>query len=355
MKLQPGDPVPWFVARCTSNEKYTFDSVGGRIVVLCFFGSAAHPGAAAVLSAFLARREAFDDASACFFGVSVDAEDERQARVKEQLPGYRWFWDFDGAVSRAYGALEKDAYHPFTVVLDRRLRVLRAVPFVADPAVHVESVMALVREHAVPDAARLAPVLVVPRIFEPALCRRLIEHYEEHGGGESGVMRERAGMTVGEYDHGFKRRRDQAIVDDALRELCVGRIRRRLVPEIKRAFSFEATRIERHIVACYDSAVRGFFRAHRDNLTKGTAHRRFAVTLNLNTGEYEGGGLRFPEYGDGAYVAEAGGAVVFGCTMLHEAMPVTAGRRYAYLPFLYDDAAAKIREENQRFLAGDRA
>jgi hypothetical protein len=30
---------------------------------------------------------------------------------------------------------------------------------------------------------------------------------------------------------------------------------------------------------------------------------------------------------------------------------VTAGKRFAFLPFLYDDAAAKIRLENQEFLA----
>jgi hypothetical protein len=29
---------------------------------------------------------------------------------------------------------------------------------------------------------------------------------------------------------------------------------------------------------------------------------------------------------------------------------VTRGRRYAFLAFLYDDAAAKLREENARFL-----
>jgi hypothetical protein len=29
---------------------------------------------------------------------------------------------------------------------------------------------------------------------------------------------------------------------------------------------------------------------------------------------------------------------------------VTRGRRYAFLPFLYDDQAARIREENNRFL-----
>jgi predicted 2-oxoglutarate/Fe(II)-dependent dioxygenase YbiX len=42
--------------------------------------------------------------------------------------------------------------------------------------------------------------------------------------------------------------------------------------------------------------------------------------------------------------------VVFSCSLLHEATPVTRGKRYVYLPFLYDEAAVKIREENQRFV-----
>lgn len=75
--------------------------------------------------------------------------------------------------------------------------------------------------------------------------------------------------------------------------------------------------------------------------------------MNLNTGEYDGGKLRFPEFGRQVYEAPAGGAVVFSCSLLHEATPVTAGRRYAYLPFLYDDDAAKIREANLQFVQID--
>jgi len=111
------------------------------------------------------------------------------------------------------------------------------------------------------------------------------------------------------------------------------------------------TRMERYIVACYDASVGGYFQPHRDNTTKGTAHRRFAVTINLNTEDYAGGALMFPEYGRTVYRPPTGGAVVFSCTLLHQALPVTKGRRYAFLPFLYDDAAAKIREANNAFLA----
>jgi predicted 2-oxoglutarate/Fe(II)-dependent dioxygenase YbiX len=151
-------------------------------------------------------------------------------------------------------------------------------------------------------------------------------------------------------DHGHKRRRDQEIEDAELRRICMVAIHDRLVPEIQKAFQFRATRMERHIVACYDAADNGHFRAHRDNTTKGTAHRRFAVSLFLNTGEYDGRFLSFPEFGRQLYSAPVGGAVVFGCSLLHQATPVTRGRRYMFLPFLYDDAAARIRAENRRYL-----
>ena len=44
---------------------------------------------------------------------------------------------------------------------------------------------------------------------------------------------------------------------------------------------------------------------------------------------------------------------MFSCSLLHEATPVTKGKRYAFLPFLYDDAAAKIREANRQFISGE--
>ena len=44
--------------------------------------------------------------------------------------------------------------------------------------------------------------------------------------------------------------------------------------------------------------------------------------------------------------------MVFSFSLLHAVSSVTAGRRYAFLPFLYDEAAAKIREANAAKLAG---
>jgi len=42
--------------------------------------------------------------------------------------------------------------------------------------------------------------------------------------------------------------------------------------------------------------------------------------------------------------------VVFSCSLLHEVVPMIRGRRFAFLPFLYDDAAAELRDANLKFL-----
>jgi len=115
---------------------------------------------------------------------------------------------------------------------------------------------------------------------------------------------------------------------------------------MRRAFQFKPTRMERYLVACYDAAEGGYFRPHRDNETLGTAHRVFAVSINLNAEAFDGGDVRFPEFGQRTYRPPTGGAVVFSCSLEHDATPVTRGRRYAFLPFFYDEAGAALREAN---------
>src|SRR5829696_1907151 len=163
------------------------------------------------------------------------------------------------------------------------------------------------------------------------------------------LLTARPALAHGVADYSHKRRKDYTIEDQALTKQTQARIQRRVVPEILKVHQFRVTRMERYIVSCYAAEDGGHFRAHRDNTTKGTAHRRFAVSINLNT-EFEGGEVSFPEYGPRSFKAPPGGAVVFSCSLLHAVSQVTSGRRYAFLPFLYDDAAAKIREANNQFL-----
>ena len=350
----PGDPAPWFHQRSFANPNFAFDTVAGRYLVLCLFGSASNELAKAALAAAKARADFFDDAPASFFGVSADPADETEKRIADRYPGYRFFLDFDRKISSLYGASdETSVYQPRWVVIDPTLRIIRDIPFQQDRS-DIATLNALI--DALPPPAQFAgislqaPVIFLQNVFEPDLCRLLVAQFDADGGEESGFMRDVGGKTVGIYDHGHKSRKDFYIGDEKLTRAVQQRIVRRIVPEIKKIHQFDVTRMERYVVARYAAEDGGHFRAHRDNTTRATAHRRFAVSINLNE-DYEGGEISFPEYGPRSLKPPAGGAVIFSCSLLHQVSKMTRGARYAFLPFLYDDAAAKIRQENRQFLA----
>jgi predicted 2-oxoglutarate/Fe(II)-dependent dioxygenase YbiX/peroxiredoxin len=359
--LLPGDAAPWFHARATSRPDYAFDTAAGRYLVLCFFATAADARGRAAVEAAFALKHFFDDVFASFFGVTIDPTDEAQQRVTSRLPGYRFFWDFDGLISRLYGAIPHDAVpnksevplRRIWVVLDPMLRVLKVIPFVTDgsDAKELETYL-----NSLPPPSRFAgfevpaPILVLPRVFEPEFCAQLISFYEQHGGQETGFMQQADGKTVLRYGHDHKRRSDYVITDPQIIQHARQLFTRRVLPEILKVYQFNMTRMERYIVACYSAEDGGHFRAHRDNTTQGTAHRRFAASINLND-DFDGGEISFPEYGPRSFKPPVGGAVVFSCSLLHAVSRMTRGRRYAFLPFLYDEEASRIRQANRTFLS----
>jgi len=358
--LVPGEPAPWFHARANTRADYAFDTSGGHYIVLCFFATAADAKGKGAVDAALAHAELFNDETTLFFGVSVDAEDEARKRVGRRVNGFRFFWDFDGAVSRLYGAIPDDAVpgkgnvplRRIWVIIDPTMRVLKVVPFAPDGA-DAQEVMDYLKS--LPPPSHFAgfevpaPVLVLPNVFEPEFCAKLIALYEAHGGEETGFMREVDGRTVQLHDHGHKRRRDHMIEDEEIMQQVRQRFGRSVLPELLKAYQYRATHMERYLVGCYTAEDGGHFVAHRDNTTKGTAHRRFAASVNLNS-DFDGGEVRFPEYGPRSFKPPPGGAVVFSCSLLHAVSKVTRGRRYAFLPFMYDGEAARIRDANMKFL-----
>ena len=350
-----GELAPHFITASNQRSDYNFYSVAGRNVLLWFAVSTSRPHTRALLDFMQRHRPVFDDTQLSLFIISSDPQDQAQARVQDAIPGIRVLWDFDLQVAQRYGLIEASRTRPGKrvlrdgmVLLDPNLRGLRWFD-TRQPASQLwaERQDALKRMGPPVEGAASpqAPVLILPRIFEPDFCRELIAYYESRGGSDSGYMRTRPdGSIEGVIDYRFKRRRDCIIEEEALAAEARRRIQLRLMPEIAKAFRFQVTRMERYLVACYDGNEGGYFLPHRDN--DGTGHRQFAVTLNLNTEDYEGGDLKFPEYGQQTYRAPSGGACVFSCFLLHEATPVTRGTRYAFLPFLYDEASARLRERN---------
>jgi predicted 2-oxoglutarate/Fe(II)-dependent dioxygenase YbiX len=189
-----------------------------------------------------------------------------------------------------------------------------------------------------PILQQTAPVLFVPEVLDDALCAELMAKLEEHHEA-SGMLREVDGAIKLVPDPSAKIRRDHTLDDETLTDQVMRRLAERVLPAIHQAFFYRVTRLEKLKIVRYDATGGGYFRAHRDNTTPDAAHRRFALTLNLNTGAYEGGALRFPEFGEALYEAPKGGACVFSCSLLHEATDVTRGSRYALLTFFYGEDA----------------
>jgi predicted 2-oxoglutarate/Fe(II)-dependent dioxygenase YbiX/peroxiredoxin len=340
-----GEPAPFFTAATDHTDRYSFEVAAGRWLMLLVFGSAAKGPPLYALDMALGRRELFDDLNAAFFGVSIDTADRTVRGLANSDPGVRFFWDFDAAVSRLYGAVEGDSLNPTVFLIDPAFRIVMAEPIAAMPAVLDRLEQELRAAPSAEDGA-YAPVLTLPRILEPQMCQALIDYFLAGDPTESGFAKDVDGRTVLQVNPLIKRRADVLIEDEALVDAVRTRLETRLFPMVKRTLGWQPQHIERYLICRYTDADQGFFSAHRDDVTLGTAHRKFAVSLNLNAEDYEGGDLRFPEFGRRTYRPPTGGATVFCCSLLHEATPVTRGQRYVLVPFLYDDEGEKLRRAN---------
>ena len=228
------------------------------------------------------------------------------------------------------------------LVLDRSMRIaLRARPGDhADLAVTCLACLdAMPREEA-RDIVLPAPVLLLPNLLSPEMCRELIDRFESSPTMEGAVARvDASGRVRSVVDHHKKHRRDMAIgPEENLHRLLEQILLARCAPEIAKAFQVHIRYTDRILISRYDDTG-GFFRRHRDNAADNIAFREFALSVNLNAEEYDGGHLWFPEYNDHRYKPPTGAGGIFSTAVLHEAAPVTRGRRYVLLTFLHSEAA----------------
>jgi len=185
--------------------------------------------------------------------------------------------------------------------------------------------------------SEVAPALFIPNVFSRDYCRRLIDLWETGGHIIGEVRKGASDDNAAAVDYEFKRRKDHVLDDWTLENEIAHLLGPRLGPEVQKIYYYENWTFEKFRIGCYEDTDAGFFKAHRDNFNELLKHRRYAVSINLNAEDYEGGDLKFPEYGIDLYRPPTGGAVVFSCSLLHEVMPMTKGRRYVFLTFLKDN------------------
>ncbi|WP_422366153.1 redoxin domain-containing protein [Pelagibius sp.] len=253
----------------------------------------------------------------------------------EDLP-YPLLSDSKAETYRAYGLETADASGSVTTfVLDTNLRLVALID--GGGASHGGEILnALETATADPTDVPLAghpPVLVLPRVLSERDCADLIDYWHEpapvweaEGLNSRGFMEETGDFMVRNKDYGKVLQR--VVRDVPLQKYLDTKLNRRVITEIRKAFQTKISRREEYRIAGYDAAEGGCLGPHRDNPTKETQHRRFTVSVALNGGAFEGGGLRFGEYSQQGYLVPTGTAIVWSCTLLHDVMPVTAGQRF---------------------------
>lgn len=361
--LNVGDPAPLFALPTPAGDRLILRDKVGQPTVLLFYGKDENVACQAIAQAFAQAFPQFQALNAQVFAISTNTPSDRQGfQEREQLP-FTLLSDVSGKTSRQYGVFYDDCssdppagiYMRVAMLLDANLKI-RGIYSLNDLETAIEGLLRDLSLKIPQEPPRhitvQAPVLLIPSVLSPETCQTLIQLWETDN-SESGSMQRDGQKTIAVMNYAQKIRRDHFLKRTDLIEYLDRVMRRRVFPEIQKAFNFEVSRREDYRIGGYDSQRGGYFRPHRDNTTGGTAHRRFAMTLNLNAEEYEGGYLRFPEYGNHLYKPPTGHAVIFSCSLMHEATDVLSGRRFGLFSFLYGEKEAQQRREYERQIQND--
>jgi peroxiredoxin len=339
--LAAGDPAPRIVALDQEGTPFYShaDLVTGRPLVLLFCPGH-REGTAAALRAFRDAHDAFQALGACVVSLTRHAAEANGVVHADLRLPFKLLTDATGDVCRTYGAGDAAS----VVILDSNHRIACIIPS-GQAAPLAEAALRYMRESLPPQRESMrshAPVLLLPRVLDAADCGRLIElwHRPVHvwpsadGFRSEGHTREQGDFKVG-HSGAYGQMTEYVVRDPAVQRFLDQRFNRRVAGEMRKAFQTGVSRREDYRIVRYDSDSGGVLHAHRDNATKEIAHRRFTMTINLNAGDYDGGALRFREYGDYLYEVERGTAVIWSASLLHEVMPVTDGARFVLGVHMY--------------------
>jgi len=341
--LLPGERAPDITFRKKDGNLVSlYDRARGGALVVLFYPNHGDAAVLETLQEFAAAKALMREAGAQVFTVSGDSVEATAAYAAQSEPGDFVVSDPDRKIAESYGAANRLVCY----VLDPTQRVYaRLEP--ADGSL-IDRALSAVEEIGPPtsfDAPPHAPILVVPNALSPDECRMLIDYFESHDKDEGGTWRSVDGKMVNTPNYGMKRRMDHVVNEPEMQARLLRMLGRRVIPEIAVAFQCKIAHAEEFKLVRYDAETGGYFRPHRDNTLAATAHRQFAMTLNLNSEEYDGGELTFPEFGGATYKPGSGAAVVFSCSLMHEAHPVTRGSRYVLLSFFFDAEHGRMRSE----------
>src|SRR5579872_3036772 len=159
-----GDPVPWFGAAVVTGGSFDLHVSAGRWVTLIFAGSLGNPQAVAEVSEIAREGVSFGEDHLVIGCVLTEPPGDLGSLAAIGKDKLVFLADYDGAISRSFGALDK----PRTFVLDPMLRAIADVCWDV-PQGHAQTICSVLRGlPSVDDSAGVpmfAPALLVPRVF----------------------------------------------------------------------------------------------------------------------------------------------------------------------------------------------
>jgi len=335
-----GDIMPYFLADSTAGKALPMEKQAGRPGLLFFLSYSDVEGNTSFFRSLAAALEKLGhkDHSTLFV---MDATVDQLTQFKEQSKLPFMFWaDPEKAIARSLGAPAGAGGYLLNSNLQIKKRYAGLAPAKLAEAA-VTDLGELLEENARKQKKNTvigesAPVLVLPEIFPPEFCDELLEAFKNgptHPGHLGSDKKYNAKLKV----------REDYIVPAELRAKIDLKLSRSLFPEIEKIFGFKISARENYQIGLYKGDDNGFFSFHRDNFAPEMGYRRIAMTLVLSD-DYEGGGLRFPEYGDQIYRPARGSAIAFSCGTLHEACKVTKGERFVLIGFFHGEQEEAFRQ-----------
>ena len=333
-----GDFIPLISAVDTNNQTRALEVYAGKHAVLVFLPM--HNPAA--LSGFFTELDSqlkelkLQNIWQIF--IMTDTA-ENLIKFKEEYGVKHHLWaDPDRNISRAFGLSAKgEEIQPTGFVLSRNLQILHCLTNLGPARLATalaknckDEVFKYREANKTPRIITAnAPAIIVPNVFSPEFCKKCINAFHSGHNFE--------GLVGAEQTNGYKPdtkiRRDH-IVSGSLLEEADYKLSRSFFPEIEKIFGFKVMHREFYKIGLYSGEKKGFFKQHRDNFDAPLGYRRIAATIQLSD-DYEGGGLKFPEYDENIYRPPRGAGIAFSCQTVHEALPVTKGERYVMVLFLY--------------------
>lgn len=345
-RLELGDPAAPFILPDTAGTQWSplDNDIAGKPLLLLFHTKGKDAVFLRDLQPFIAAHNKLNSLGC---GVFALTRNDFAAQVSRALPAgpdgksiLPILTDTTGYVFRAYGmaaaADSPDTGAPSMIALLLNANMKTAYCGTSPHALQrvMEELQGMAEARpAIPLSAH-PPILLIPLALTAPDCRFLVWLWHRLDLKHDATGHSAVDPKCINFLHDYGRVKQYLIDEPAILHALDAKLSRRLMPEISKAFDTRAPQREAWALSCYDADNGSMLGPHRDCASPETRHRRFTVSVALND-SYQGGALRFREYGEQTYNLPIGAATVFAAALLHEVLPITSGRRFTLVTHLY--------------------